>query len=266
VVQVDVFWAYGIGASFAVGASRQLATEPRQALLDEPQAIRTLLYCGLLFAPSGAWLLWAFPSWETMQVASGHAALPPWLVALFAVTNVSQGLLGFWVARRLIRRGHPYAAFLQAGFGYAAMFFILVHGWDGKGYQRFFSVDQAAFGRWRTGNVGEWLGSPVALTLYGMGLVLIPSMLALIAKPLRRGRKSAGITVTSGVTAGVTAGVMIGIAGLALGSAVIASVMVNLAGWWAGVPAAGGLIWLIVARRGNGLAHFLFRRLEPAEG
>src|SRR5262245_7480883 len=124
-VQVDVFWAYGIGAGFAVAASHQLAAGPRRPLLREPQAVSTLLYCGLLFAPSGAWLLWAFPGWETMQVAATHAALPGWLVALFAITNVSQGLLGFWVARELIRRGRVYAAFLQVGLGYAAMFFIL---------------------------------------------------------------------------------------------------------------------------------------------
>jgi hypothetical protein len=241
-VQVDVFWAYGIGAGFAVAASHQLVTGSRRPLLQEPQAVSTLLYCGLLFAPSGAWLLWAFPSWETMQVADTHAALPAWLVALFAITNVSQGLLGFWVARRLIQRGRAYAAFLQAGLGYLGMFFILVHGWDGTGYRRFFSPDQAAFGRWQADGgpipIARWFGSPVALTLYGMGAVLIPVMVA-----------------------GLAIGLVAGIVGLGLGTAIVASALVNLTGWWIGVPLAAAVTWLVVTRRRTGLAHLLFRRL-----
>jgi hypothetical protein len=262
VVQVDVFWAYGIGASFAVAASHQLTTPPRRALLQEPQAVSTLLYCGLLFAPSGAWLLWAFPSWETMQVAAGHSALPAWLVALFAVTNVSQGLLGFWVARRLIRGGRVYTAFLQAGLGYVAMFFILVHGWDGTGYRRFFSTNPGAFGQWQANEalpqIGRWLGSPVALTLYGMGAVLVPVMLALMVRSLREGQRVAGIHRSP---AGLAVALVAGILGLALGTAVVASALVNLAGWWIGIPLAAAVTWLVVTRRRTGLAHLLFRRL-----
>src|SRR6266487_4164235 len=146
-VQVDVFWSYGIGAGFAAAAAHHLrapaapAVGNRPGRWSDPYLLTTVLYCGLLFAPSGIWLLWGFPDWETMQVARDHAVLPAWLVALFAVTNVSQGLLGYWVGRRLVESGRTYAAFLQAGVGYLGMFFILVHGWDGRGYQRFFSAD-----------------------------------------------------------------------------------------------------------------------------
>jgi hypothetical protein len=261
-VQVDVFWAYGIGAGFAVAASHQLVTGSRRPLLQEPQAVSTLLYCGLLFAPSGAWLLWAFPSWETMQVADTHAALPAWLVALFAITNVSQGLLGFWVARRLIQRGRAYAAFLQAGLGYLGMFFILVHGWDGTGYRRFFSPDQAAFGRWQADGgpipIARWFGSPVALTLYGMGAVLIPVMVGLMVTWLRDGQRAAGVKKS---LAGLAIGLVAGIVGLGLGTAIVASALVNLTGWWIGVPLAAAVTWLVVTRRRTGLAHLLFRRL-----
>ena len=54
--------------------------------------------------------------------------------------------MGYWVTAELIRAGRRYAAFLQVGLGYFEMLFILVHGWDGRGYQRFFSKDQAVFG------------------------------------------------------------------------------------------------------------------------
>src|SRR5215212_10227092 len=100
-VQVDVFWSYAIGAGFAVAATRQIArsaatsrsTPDRWQRLNSPYWVATVLYCALLFAPSGVYLLWAFPDWETMQVAHNHTSLPAWLVTIFAITNVTQGML-----------------------------------------------------------------------------------------------------------------------------------------------------------------------------
>ena len=71
-VQVDVFWAYGIGASFATAATYRLAGRPgapRRRVLrwSDPYLMGTVLYCSVLFAPSGTWLLWGFPDWETMH-------------------------------------------------------------------------------------------------------------------------------------------------------------------------------------------------------
>lgn len=257
-VQVDVFWAYGIGASFATAASHQLAGSLRVKLKDDPLLVATVLYCGLLFAPSGAWLLWGFPDWETMQVAQSHGSLPAWLVALFAATNVSQGILGYWVARRLIQRGWTYAAYLQAGLGYLGMFFILVHGWDGRGYQRFLSPDRAAFASWQPADVGRWFGSPVALTLYGMGLVLIPVMIAIMLSWIRAGHRATGVRKSPVV---LVATVLAAILGVALGTAIAGSVLIHLAGWWLGVPLAIALTWLVVARQRTGLAYLLYQRL-----
>lgn len=265
-VQVDVFWSYGIGASFATAAARQLtarnARTEHGGRWSNPYLMGALLYCAVLFAPSGAWLLWGFPDWETMQVARGHGALPAWLVALFAATNVSQGVLGFWVAERLIASGRVYAAFLQAGIGYVGMFFILVHGWDGRGYQRFFSADRDSFAAWpRQPGAGEalaraadWLTSPVALTLYAMGVVLVPAMLALMVSWIRSGQREAGeageaapVTSRRRILAAVLGAVFV----VALGTAVAASVLVHLLGWWLGVPAAALLAALLVVRRGG---------------
>ncbi|HET6358704.1 hypothetical protein [Streptomyces sp.] len=259
-VQVDVFWSYGIGASFATAATHQLRSAagpaPHAGRWSDPYLMATVLYCAVLFAPSGAWLLWGFPDWETMQAADGHGSLPAWLVALFAATNVSQGVLGYWVAARLIASGRVYAAFLQAGLGYTGMFFILVHGWDGRGYQRFFSADRESFATWPAqpapgetlSRMGDWLTSPVALTLYGMGIVLVPVMLALMVRWLRSGQRQASAPETGRLR--ILGAVLGAVFGLALGTAVGASVLVHLLGWWLGVPLAVVLAALLVVRRG----------------
>ncbi|MEU6084802.1 hypothetical protein [Streptomyces sp. NPDC047108] len=291
-VQVDVFWSYGIGASFATAAAYHL--KPREGALGravrrpwaDPFLSAAILYCAVLFAPSGAWLLWGFPDWETMQVAHGHGSLPAWLVALFAATNVSQGVLGYWVASRLIAAGRVYTAFLQAGIGYAGMFFILVHGWDGRGYQRFFSADRETFATWpeRPGlgealsRVADWLVSPVALTLYGMGVVLVPVMLVLIVSWIRSGRSEAdtgagaagtdsgSVVATVPGPARIVGAVLGAVFGVALGTAVAASILVHLLGWWVGVPVAAALTALLVVRRGTGAAHRLFGLLALPDG
>ena len=54
-VQVDVFWSYGLGSSFALAASKQLAAEraAKKGLLDSPYFSKTLLFLSIVFAPSG---------------------------------------------------------------------------------------------------------------------------------------------------------------------------------------------------------------------
>jgi hypothetical protein len=172
-VQVDVFWSYGIGAGLGL-ASAGHAADRDESRWSDPFLMKTLLFLALVFAPSGLYLLWAFPSWETMH--AGTKDLPAWLVCLFGITNVTQGLLGYLVARRLMRAGRTYLAYLQTVAAYLAMFLVLVHGWDGKGYQRFFSPTHEDFVGW-SGDWQLWLTSPVALTLLAMGAVLVPLLL-----------------------------------------------------------------------------------------
>ena len=64
-VEVDVFWAYGIGAGFAAAATHQIARAERDAVGPSgwprwftPYFTVTVLYCAMLFAPSGVYLLW----------------------------------------------------------------------------------------------------------------------------------------------------------------------------------------------------------------
>src|SRR3990167_888158 len=102
-VQVDVFWSYGIGAGLGLAsAAAGVKKEKLRELLTSAPAFHTLLFLAIVFAPSGFVLLWSFPSWETMHV--GTRELPPWLVAIFGVTNITQGLVGFVVARWLSAR------------------------------------------------------------------------------------------------------------------------------------------------------------------
>jgi hypothetical protein len=279
-VQVDVFWSYAIGAGFAVAATRQIAaagrtenatagpTPDRWARFGTPHRSVTLLYCAVLFAASGIYLLWAFPDWETMQVASDHESLPAWLVTLFAITNVTQGLLGYWVAERLILAGHRYAAFLQAGLGYFAMFFILVHGWDGRGYQRFFSADQETFRTWPADpsfgeaidRIGRWLTSPVALTLAGMSVIVIVLVWVLLDS-LREGYRIARVEREPGLPV-IIATLLSAVFGVCVLSAIAASLLIHLLGWWIGVPVAAAVIWIAVVWPRTGIGYRLFRLLR----
>ena len=184
-VEVDVFWAYAIGASCATAAGAPLARAA--APIDTPYFTRTLLLLALVWAPTGLLLLLRHPSWETMQVADSFADIPPWLVLAFGVTNVTQGIVGFWVGARLLARGRRHAAHLNWLLGYFAMFFVLLYGWDGRGYDRFL-YDRDMFGgaAWTAGaglRAGfGFLASSVARTLYLDGVYLLPPLLYLLGR------------------------------------------------------------------------------------
>ena len=249
-VQVDVFWTYALGAGFAVAASDMLSKD-RQEKNDpwyaSPYFTATLLYLAVLFAPSGVCLLWAFPSWETMHV--GDRNLPAWLVTLFAATNITQGVLGYWVARRLILAGKRYLAFLQIVFGYFMMFFILVHGWDGTGYQRFFSATKADVLNWKLANLPSWFVSDVALTLYLFGIVLIPVLLWAMGTWIVKGAqqsKRAADAQPGQVVRTVLQVIFIASVGLA----VAASLLVHLLGWVVGLLIFAGAAYFLALRRG----------------
>jgi len=243
-VQVDVFWSYAIGAGFATAAAARLATTappsaPRpRARLDDPYLTTTLLYLGCLFAPSGIWLLWQFTGWETMHVAR-PADLPGWLVAAFALTNVTQGVLGYAVARRLWRRGHRYLSWLQMPLGYLAMFFILAHGWDGTGYRRFFA---ATTDGWRSGHFDPvaFLTSDVALTLYGMGVALVPVLLWLQSSWWGGGAGRLRFAAL----------ILAAIFGVGLGTAVAATVLLLAFGPLAGGAGCAALLVAVLHPRG----------------
>jgi hypothetical protein len=232
VVQVDVFWSYGIGAGLGIASSRRAPESP----WSDPYLMKTLLFLALVFAPSGLYLLWSFPSWETMH--AGSRDMPAWLACLFGVTNVTQGLLGYLVAQRLMRAGRTYLAYLQHVAAYLAMFLVLVHGWDGRGYQRFFSPTREDFAAW-SGDWYAWLTSPVALTLLAMGAVLVPLLLrmqvAWLGEP--RGARVSALWLAT-------------VFGAALAPAVACSLLLHRLGTAAGAAASLALLAAVYAPGG----------------
>ncbi len=263
-VQVDVFWAYAFGAGFSMAAFRQLKkkedetvpgkgkpAEKRNNIWENSYFVKSLLYIAVLFVPSGAYLLWGFPSWETMHVGS-YETIPAWIVALFVMTMPLMAMLGFWAVARLVKAGKYYAAGLQPFLGYFCMFFILVNGWDKTGFKRFFSVTRDNFINWPAGlneqiaAIKTWLVSDVALTLYGMGVILIPILLVILVKWLYEGYESGYMLdqVRSKKVNPVLTCILLLLAvfGGSLGLAIIAAVLIAYAGWLWGV-----LIFLVVA-------------------
>ena len=274
-VQVDVFWSYGLGATFAVASSRQLLARRRAAALQaeeelsgaeervgppahsrwrDPYLMRTLLFLALVFAPSGVYLVWQFPSWETMHV--GDRDMPAWLITAFAVTNVTQGLLGFWVVERLLAAGRSYLAYLQILVGYLGMFFILVHGWDGRGYQRFFSPTHQDFVNW-DGDWMAWLTSDVALTLLGMGMVLVPLLVWAAVGWQREGYPLAPPEARRPGATAIVALTMATVFAAGLGLSIAASLLIHALGTAAGVPAAVALVGIALVP--GGPVHALYR-------
>ncbi|OUR89102.1 hypothetical protein A9Q81_22555 [Gammaproteobacteria bacterium 42_54_T18] len=186
-VQVDVFWAYGLGASLAVAAGRQLTQEPNP--FQSKYFVNTILFLALVWAPTGMLLLLRHPSWETMQAADTIYSISEWLILAFGLTNITQGMLGFWVSYKLISNGKYYYANLNWIFGYFGMFFILLYGWDGLGYDRFLYDRDMLSGSpaWTPGagttdgiiiSLWNFMTSGVAITLIIDGVYLYPPFVA----------------------------------------------------------------------------------------
>jgi hypothetical protein len=288
-VQVDVFWAYGLGGSLAAAAGRQLKTE-RDPFVTS-YFVKTVLFLALIWAPTGLLLLLRHPSWETMQAAPSMSAMPPFLVLAFGITNVTQGVLGFWVSQRLMARGKHYAAHLNWLFGYIGMFFILLYGWDGLGYDRFL-YDRDMFGgvAWSPGaglqhGAGAlFLGSSVARTLYLDGVFLLPPLLYWFGKWIVAGANAdASIPDSARPKSAAALGGLYLIAVFflavptsALGalsahfvrrlllSAGVSSGASHVLGYAFGIPLAAVVAWALVYRRGMP-GHALLRKLYVAE-
>lgn len=178
-VQVDVFWSYGLSAGLAYAGSKQLVKE--KSWWDNRVFTLTLIWSALFFAPSGLYLLWTNPGWETMFVARNHASIPPWLVTLFGFTNITQGILGFYVTTWYLKKKKKAWALAQPIWSHLAMFFILIVGWDGTGYERFF---YAGTGEDWHNNVQfaftDFFSSPIFYALLTLGVFFLPSYFGLM--------------------------------------------------------------------------------------
>ncbi|GAA0454670.1 hypothetical protein ACFQ2B_40065 [Streptomyces stramineus] len=255
-VQIDAVWVYGIGAGFA------LADAPRSVVRGDrtPAFTHALGYLAVFFAPCGVWLLTAFPSWETMHVLSSP---PGWVAGLFCAATVVFGLVGFVCTAGLLARGKEGWAFLQWIWPHAGLFFVLIYGWDGTGLERFVTTDRSSLAAAVSQSVPElalqWCGTPVARTLIGMGVVVIPVMAWMVARC--RTSASGGADRRAGwrFACLLTATAV----GPCLAVAVLASVGAALVGT---VPACAlvvtGLCW--VMRPGTTLARWVSAQALPA--
>ena len=266
-VQVDVIWSYAYGASFAAAATKELAQE-REAFGNRYYML-TLLFLGIFFAPSGLYLLTAFPAWETMQLARKASDLNPLLVTLFGVTNITQGILGFYIGWRFSRRHEYYKAHLNWMIAWVIFWFVLVSGWDTTGYQRFLYDPIMNHGEpWHQGQHNGWhfFTGPVFLSLVAMATIFTPMLFlgvfginyesqlkatgekfnfrALMSIMRRYVRTWFGVTLV-----------------LAIGAALIVRTIAELSGsvflgYLLGLPISGLLIYLIAIPKGR-LFHWI---------
>jgi hypothetical protein len=247
-VQVDVFWAYGFGASLAVAAGPQLAK--LKSPFESKYFVWTILFLALIWSPTGMLLLLRHPSWETMQAAPDLHSINEFLILGFGITNITQGILGFWVGYKLLQKSRFYLANLNWMLGYFGMFFILVYGWDGLGYDRFFYdrdmltgspawTPGAGTGGTITGTaIAAWdfITSSVAMTLYLDGLYLLPPFAALMFLWHRNALVQLGRPVTFWRDGPILLlSYLVAVFVVSLGAAIFSAVVVNYIGALMGV-------------------------------
>lgn len=238
-VQVDVFWGYGWGAVMAAAAGKNLLAEKRPFYSE--YFVKTVLFLSLFWAPTGMLLLIRHPSWETMQVAHNFYHMNEFLVLGFGLTNITQGILGFWVGYKLMQKGHEYLAHLNWLLGYYGMFFILLYGWDGLGYDRFLYDRDMLSGSpaWIPGAgtlasgiplaILKFLNSSVAWTLYTDGLWLLPPFFWMgLTWTRANGHYPAPLTWLGKQ--------LFAVFGVGLGAAMVSALTVNYVGHLMGVP------------------------------
>lgn len=265
-LQIDPFWAYSFGAGFALAAGQELrrraaarAPEPVKpsevsepatptgllARLADPYLALTTLFTAVVFVPTGTYLLWAHPEWETMHVGTP----PDWLAAAVPLANVLLAVGGYLVTGRLVARGADRAAYLQFVGGYFGFFFVMLYGWDGTGYQRFLSPDTASFAAWGdaslTEHLREFAGSSTATAInvvVGVTVVLlVASYVWVFASASRMPLPRAAARVSAALLGG---------AGIGLVSALAATVAGRELGWPGLAACALVALLFLLPRRG----------------
>lgn len=248
-IQAALFWAYAIGATFALSAGRQLQWWERsvrgegvrtRSRAADPYLALTVLYAAVLLVPTGLFLLWQNPSWATMHVADAHEGLWAGFVLIYAGGIVVGALLGHLAARLLVLVGAGYWAYLQSVGGYFLLFGTLIHGWDGNGYRRLLTTSTRAYREWPreslVNNVLDFLTSGTFLALLVLGLPVVGTMLAAEIGWLVEGWRLPGADADRKVPRALAVAIAgAGVHGLPFLGALGASVLVGLLGWVLGL-------------------------------
>jgi hypothetical protein len=192
-----------------------------------------------------------------MQVGK-YETIPQWLVGIFSTTNVTQGLLGFFLTYRALMKGKYYQASMHTLLSYLGFFFILVNGWDNQGYQRFFSKNRESFDNWRWSNVGPWAFSDAAMILLAYGAAFLPLMYYWIldwllkGEDMEKGVEEKELLDRVPEVLKKLGDVNLAIFGGALGGAISATVLVRRFGWGPGMAMWAALMGLGLSKVGLG--------------
>ncbi|KAG0372501.1 hypothetical protein BGX24_000161 [Mortierella sp. AD032] len=173
-IEVDVFWSFSFGALFAACSAGSL--KHQSVFWQTPSFVYTLLFLSLIFAPSGLYLLWDNPGWESMFLLGDKNEIHAILPTVFAFTNVLLGIIGYYVTYAKIRmyRNAPQLPMSYHKYwihAYTCFCAIL-----GMGYNRF--MYPSDYVDWRAGltfPLTDFFTSRMIFTLLSMGVILIPA-------------------------------------------------------------------------------------------
>jgi len=262
-IQSALFWAYAIGATFALAAGRQLQVWERinagegprtRSRAANPYLALTALFAAVLLVPTGLFLLWQNPAWATMHVADGHDGVWAGFVLFYAGGIPVAAILGFLVAQGLVLVGAGYWAYLSCVGGYFLLFATLIHGWDGRGYERFLSPSARDFTTWRqdsvVNHVLDFLTSGTFLALLLFGAAVIGTMLFTEIGWLMEGWSLPGADEDRKVHRLLAIAIAAaGVYGLPFAGALVASALVRLLGGWIGLPLFAALAGIALLSR-----------------
>jgi len=185
-LQPDLFFAYGLSSGLAVVSGKKLKDESSPVV--NKYFLGAVLWLSVLYVPQVMYLLFRFPAWEGMYVATSLSDYPPWFIPVYFIAVMALGVVGFQVTAYFVRGGKMGAALAQVIWSMAVATLIVSVGWDGKGYARtMYAGDGADWAAGVSYPLVEFFSSPMFYTLLWLeALVLIPYAIMLI----RWGRES----------------------------------------------------------------------------
>eukprot|EP01063_Lacrimia_lanifica_P021033 TRINITY_DN2828_c0_g1_i1.p1 TRINITY_DN2828_c0_g1~~TRINITY_DN2828_c0_g1_i1.p1 ORF type:complete len:280 (+),score=106.15 TRINITY_DN2828_c0_g1_i1:59-898(+) len=172
-IQVDVFWSFALGGSFACFAGDGLAKHASP--FENWYFAYTLMFLSMAFAPSGVFLLNLNPAWESMFVykredLGTHGWKDALIPTVFGWSNVALGVLGFIINWWLLRQGRRQLATYLHITSYMCMFSIL-----GFGYGRFlYPGSEADWHAQKPAHVLDCIGCEIFCALMGLGAFVGP--------------------------------------------------------------------------------------------
>ncbi|MGC0416295.1 hypothetical protein [Embleya sp. AB8] len=267
-IQAVLFLSYAVGATFALASARQLQAWERRAAgrrapaelavrirarTANPYLCLTVLFAAVLLVPTGVFMLWQNPSWQTMHSAHRHTDVWAGFVLVYAGGCVLAVLAGFLAGQALVLVGAAYWVFVQAVAAWFVMFLILVHGADGSGYRRVLTTNSHDFATWSRRGVGrnvlDFANSGTMFALVFLGgpvlLLLFLTEISWLAEGWRLPGADAERKVPKPVAVAIAAA---GVHGLPFVGALLASGLIRMCGWPLGLLlfapiAATTLLW-----------------------